>query len=113
VHELALSESIVDLVLESARRENLRAVTRVLVEVGADAGVESEALRFCFDAVTAATPARGAELVIETVPLRLRCRACAGEFEPESFFDACPFCGEHGATVLAGRELRVKSLEGE
>lgn len=113
MHELALSESIVDLVLECARRESLSAVTRVVVELGAAAGVEHEALRFSFDAVTADTPARGAELVIESVPLRARCRACAAEFEPENFFDACPRCGEHGAAVLAGRELRVKSLEGE
>jgi hydrogenase nickel incorporation protein HypA/HybF len=59
MHELALSQSIVDLVLERAAAERLRTVTRV-VEVGAAAGVDPEALRFCFDAVAEATAARGA-----------------------------------------------------
>lgn len=113
MHELALSESIVELVLEHARRAELRAVSRVVVEVGADAGVDGEALRFCFDAVTAGTAARGAELAVEAVPLRARCGPCGAEFEPEKFFDPCPRCGALGANIVAGRELRVKSLEGE
>jgi hydrogenase nickel incorporation protein HypA/HybF len=76
MHELALSQSIVDLVLERAAAERLRTVTRV-VEVGAAAGVDPEALRFCFDAVAEATAARGAELVIIGVSLRTRCRTVA------------------------------------
>jgi Zn finger protein HypA/HybF involved in hydrogenase expression len=46
MHELALSQSIVALVLERARATRLRTVTRVAVEVGAAAGVDPEALRF-------------------------------------------------------------------
>ena len=34
MHELALSQSIVDLVLERARVERVRTVTRVVVAVG-------------------------------------------------------------------------------
>lgn len=113
MHELALSESIVELVLEHARRAELRTVSRVVVELGADAGVDGDALRFSFDAVTAATPAQGAELSIETIPLRAGCRVCAAEFTPASALDPCPICGAHGTSILAGRELRVKSLEGE
>ncbi|HUJ87368.1 MAG TPA: hydrogenase maturation nickel metallochaperone HypA [Burkholderiales bacterium] len=113
MHELALSESIVQLVLECARSENLHAVTRVTLEVGAGAGVEAEALRFCFDIVSADTPAQGAELRIETVPLRGRCLRCAAEFEPASLVDSCPTCGAYAPELLSGRELRVKSLDGE
>ena len=57
MHELALSQSIVELVLERAAAERLRTVTRVVVEVGAAAGVDPEALRFCFEAVTEETAA--------------------------------------------------------
>ena len=84
MHELALSQSILDLVLECAAAERLRTVTRVVVEVGAAAGVDSEASRFCFDAVAEATAARGAELVILGVSLRARCGTCRHEFELSS-----------------------------
>jgi hydrogenase nickel incorporation protein HypA/HybF len=68
MHDLALSQSIVDLVLERAAAERLRTETRVVVEVGAAAGVDPESLRFCFEAVTEETAARGAERVCATRP---------------------------------------------
>jgi hydrogenase nickel incorporation protein HypA/HybF len=113
VHELALSQSLVEAVLERAQVEGMRSVTRVRLELGVAAGVEREALCFCFDAVTRATPAEGAELVVETVPLRGRCRECALEFEPAGLVAPCPRCGAYAPIFTAGRELRVKSFEGE
>ena len=55
MHELTLSQSIVDLVVECARKEGVRAVTRVVVEVGIAAGVEPDAMQFCFGLVAADT----------------------------------------------------------
>ena len=113
MHELALSQSIVDLVVEYARREGISAVTRVTVEVGAAAGVEPDALQFCFECVTGDTVAQGAELAIETIALWVRCRDCACEFAPAGIFSACPRCGGAAPELLRGRELRVKSFDGE
>jgi len=113
MHELALSQSIVDLVVDRAGKEGLHAVTRVVVEVGIAAGVAPDALRFCFDVVAADTLARGAELAIETITLQARCRTCACEFEPPRLISSCPRCGSPGPSLLKGRELRVKAFEGE
>ena len=113
MHELALSQNIVDIVVERARREGVHAVTRITVEVGMAAGVEPEALRFCFEIVTADTLARGAELAIETIALQARCRACALSFEPASLVSPCPHCGSYGPLLEQGGELRVKSFDGE
>lgn len=113
MHELALSQRIVDLVVERAQREGVRAVTRVTIEVGMAAGVEPDALRFCFDVVTADTLARGAQLAIETIALQARCRNCASRFEPASMISSCPHCGSYAPLLERGRELRVKSFDGE
>ena len=113
MHELALSQSIVDLVLGCARAEGMRTVTRVDVEIGAAAGVDPGALQFCFDVVVEETAAQGAELVIAAVPLRTRCRSCLHEFEPLGVLAPCPACGGSGAQLVQGRELRVKSFDGE
>jgi hydrogenase nickel incorporation protein HypA/HybF len=113
MHELALSLSIVDLVVERAAAERLRTVSRVVVEVGAAAGVDPEALRFCFEAVTEETAARGAELVIVEVPRRVRCGTCRHEFEPVATLAPCPACGRPGAELVQGRQLRVTSFDGE
>ena len=113
MHELALSQSIVDLVVECARKQGVHAITRVVVEVGLAAGVEPDALRFCFDVVAADTLAQGAELAIETITLQARCRDCAREFEPARPVSSCPRCGSYAPHLLRGRELRVKSFDCE
>jgi len=113
MHGLALSRSIVELVTERARAERFRAVTRVTVAVGVGAGVDAEALRFCWDVAAEETAARGAELVIGEVPLGARCRSCGHEFEPGAVLAPCPACGRPGVELVRGRELRVQSFDGE
>ena len=113
MHELALTQGIVDLATQVARTEGLHRVTRVVVEVGAAAAVVPDALTFCFDIVSTHTIARGAELVIETVALRAVCRGCGEEFEAASLASPCPDCGAYGPRLVSGRELRVKSLDGD
>jgi hydrogenase nickel incorporation protein HypA/HybF len=113
MHELALSHSIVDIAAECGRREGLCRITRVVVEIGEAAVVDPEGLSFCFGIVAADTLAQGAELSIEKIALRAACRACAAEFEPPHVASPCPRCGAYGASLLRGRELRVKSLDGE
>ncbi len=113
MHELALSQNIVDLVVERARREGVSAVSRVTIEVGMAAGVEPDALRFCFDIVTAETLVQGAELVIETIALQARCRNCGWKFEPADVVSSCPRCGTYAPLLERGRELRVKSFDGK
>jgi hydrogenase nickel incorporation protein HypA/HybF len=113
MHELALCQNIVELVVERARNEGVDRVSRVTIEVGVAAGVEPDALQFCFECVAADTIAQGAELAIEMIPLRGRCRECACEFAPKRMFSACPRCGSGAPTLLTGRELRVKTFDGE
>ena len=99
--------------VEFARKEGVHSVTRVTVEVGAAAGVEPDALQFCFKIVAADTLAQGAELAIETIALQARCRNCDCEFEPAQLVSSCPRCGSYAPLLLRGREFRVKSFDGE
>ncbi len=113
MHELALSESIVELVTECARRERIARVTLVVVEIGVAASIEPETLLFCFPIAAAETAAAGAELLINRVALRVRCSECGNEYEPPNLITACPACGSFAREVLAGREMGVVSFEGE
>jgi hydrogenase nickel incorporation protein HypA/HybF len=113
MHELALSESIVDLVANRARQEHIARVSRVVVEIGVAAPVELQALVFCFSVAAADTVAAGAELVVDRIGLQARCEDCGGQYAPETLFSPCPACGGFAREVLAGREMRVVSFEGE
>ena len=65
MHELALTQSLVDLVAE---RTAGRRVVAVHLRVGDRSGVVAESLEFCFDVVAADGPLDGARLVVDRVP---------------------------------------------
>jgi len=67
MHELALAESLVDLLGErlAARRLGGRTVVAVRLRVGREAGVMADGLAFCWDVVASGTPLAGSRLDIE------------------------------------------------
>lgn len=113
MHEMAIAQGILDIVLDTAARHEAAKVVRIKLQVGAMTEVEPEALKFCFAALAAETPAEAAELEIETTPLVGRCRDCGREFAVERFCFLCPGCGSAGVEIISGRELRVEHLEVE
>jgi hydrogenase nickel incorporation protein HypA/HybF len=113
MHELTLAQSIADLVSDCARRERMGRVTRVLVEIGVAAPVDAESLEFCFPIVANETVAAGALLVIDRIALKAKCEACQSEYAPEDLAASCPACGGFARTILAGREMRVVSFDGQ
>ncbi|MBU0456415.1 MAG: hydrogenase maturation nickel metallochaperone HypA, partial [Gammaproteobacteria bacterium] len=66
MHELTLCRNIVDIALDVI--EGDRKVHAVILELGALAGVQKEALLFSFDVVTQNTALAEAKLVIIDVP---------------------------------------------
>ena len=67
MHEMSLTESVVEIALEEARKAGASRVTRIRLEVGRLSAVVPEAMEFCFVAVASGTAAEGAELKIERV----------------------------------------------
>ena len=106
MHELAITQSVVDAVTE---RTGSAPVAAVRVWVGRLAGVVPDAMRFCFELVTAGTPLEGAVLEIEQPEGRGRCRDCGEEFLLPDLVLLCP-CGSADVEVLTGRELAVASV---
>jgi hydrogenase nickel incorporation protein HypA/HybF len=107
MHELAITQSIVEMVTERVPDEK---VVAVHLTIGRISGVLPDAIQFCFDVVAAGTPIEGARLRITEPPGRGRCRSCG----TESAFDAAPViceCGAADVDVLGGDELTVTALE--
>ena len=106
MHELSITQSVVDTVTE---RTGSAAVATVRVRVGALSGVVPDAMRFCFELVTAGTPLEGAALDIEQPAGQGRCHACGSQFALTDLILLCG-CGSADVEVLAGRELEVASV---
>jgi hydrogenase nickel incorporation protein HypA/HybF len=107
LHELAITEGLVDAVTE---RLPGRRVTLVRLEIGALSGVVADSVRFCFGLVTEGTNLDGATLEIAQPPAVCHCRVCVSEFEPDGPIAICP-CGSAEVTVLAGQDLKITSVQ--
>ena len=68
---------MLQLIEDSARQEEFSKVTVVWLEIGQLAGVDVEAMRFCFDAVTRGSLAEGANLEIIAIPGTAWCMNCS------------------------------------
>ncbi len=107
MHEMALTQSLVEAVCEHAAG---RRVHSVKLEVGALCAVVPDAMTFCFDLATEGTVADGARLDLDIRPGTARCRSCAAHFELTDPILLCP-CGSADVEVLAGRDLKILSME--
>ena len=107
MHELAITESVVDAVTQ--RLPGAR-ITWVRLEIGALSGVVADSVRFCFDLVTEGTNLEGARLEITETAGRCHCRVCGVDFEPDGAITLRP-CGSIEIKVLAGQELKIASVQ--
>ena len=113
MHEMSLAESVLQIIEDTARAQQFKQVRSVVLEIGALAGVEPEAMRFCFDAVTRGTMAEGAQLDIVETAGRGWCLDCEKTVPLAEQFALCPECGGGRVQVTGGSEMRVKELEVE
>jgi hydrogenase nickel incorporation protein HypA/HybF len=111
MHEMALAESMLEIVAATARRNGAGRVVVVRLEIGALAHVEPEALRFCFDAVTRGSVAEAARLDIVSTPGAAWCMQCAQTVPLASRGAPCPQCGSYQLAVAQGEEMRVQEIE--
>jgi hydrogenase nickel incorporation protein HypA/HybF len=113
VHELPVTEQILKVVLDHARKAEAHRVVHVNLVIGDLTTFVDESIQFYFDFLSRGTEAEGAALHIRRIPARVRCHACGGEFAPDGVDWRCPHCGGLGGEVLAGRESYIESIEVE
>lgn len=113
MHELAITQSMLDLVVEQAKQAGGSKVARIDLLVGEMCGFVKESVQFYFDLLSKGTIAEGASLNFTMVPATARCKVCGKIFEMKEFSWACPDCAQTSLDVIGGKELRVESIEVE
>lgn len=117
MHELSIVQSVLNMAEAELAKHELSRLTSVTVRYGALANVVPEAMTMAWECLTQDTPHQGSPLVLEEVPVVLRCHKCKTEFTPQDgsiLLAACPACGEDfGHQVVSGKELFLQSLEAE
>jgi len=111
MHEVALAQSVIDIVEAAARMHAATRVTRVRLEIGALSHVSPDALHFCFDAAARGTLAEDASLDILATAGEAWCMPCGATVELAARGEPCPVCGSYQLTVVRGEEMAVKDID--
>ena len=110
MHELSIAKEIIAIVTTETERLRLDRVTAIHLRIGALSGVDPEALSFGFEAATLDTPLAGTRLVIQSVPVRAKCRACGRQFDIEDLVFLCPGCQSVDVDLTQGQEMQIDHL---
>jgi hydrogenase nickel incorporation protein HypA/HybF len=113
MHELSITENMLDIVLEQAKQAGAKKVSAINLVIGELSGYAEESVRFYFDLMSRNTPAQGATLNFKSSPAQGRCRKCAQDFSLAQPDWTCPKCGANDLEITSGKELFVESIEVE
>ncbi|MDD5510097.1 MAG: hydrogenase maturation nickel metallochaperone HypA [Dehalococcoidales bacterium] len=113
MHELAITQSMLDIVLDQAEKAEAERVLAVKLSVGELSGFVEESVQFYFNFLVKGTIAEGATVSFTMVPAKARCRNCARVFKLKEFDWSCPDCGQDSIEITDGKELFVESIEVE
>ena len=111
MHELAICQALMNQVESIAAERNARSVVSIVVGMGPLSGVEAQLLKHAYPVASAGTIAEGAELVIEDLPVRIRCTECGSESDALPNKLVCKVCGDWRTTLISGDELMLMRIE--
>ncbi len=114
MHELPVTERILDVVKAHAERNNVQKVVSINLRVGELSDLEDEWIQNYFDYLSKDTVAEGAKLKIERVPVVMECEDCSNSFQvniKEMKEIQCPECDSKKCTLTSGKEYYIKDME--
>lgn len=111
MHELAICQSLMDQVENIAFERNAQGVTSIVLAMGPLSGVEAQLLKNAYPIASAGTVAEHAELIIEILPVRVKCTQCGSESDVLPNKLVCKQCGDWRTTLISGDELMLMRVE--
>ena len=111
MHELSVCRSLIAQVEAVAIQHGARAVRSIRICVGPLSGIDPDLLQRTYPLARAGTVADTAGLIIEHLPIRVRCERCGFESEAAPNRLICTRCGDWHTRLLSGDEMLLASVE--
>ena len=111
MHELAITEQILNLALRHAGEANARQVTDLHLEIGALSTIIDDSVQFYWDIISQGSLCQGAALHFHRTPARLHCQDCDQVYTLEHELTACPHCDGIHVKIISGQEFQLTSID--
>ena len=111
MHELSITESILNIASKHAATHGARRVTNLYLKIGQLSSIVDDSVQFYWDMISTGTICAGATLHFERVPAILECLECGRPYPIQQELTPCPECGSTRVKTIAGDEFQLESIE--
>ncbi len=110
MHELSVTESLLEIAQRHAVQAGARRVTDLYLVIGRLASIVDDSVQFYWDTLSQGTLCEGARLHFERIPAKLFCLNCGETYLLPQDLQPCPKCGSEQVKILGGTEFRLESI---
>ncbi len=110
MHELSIITSLIEQVEQICKEHEKNLVSKIVLRIGALEHINTETFLFMFEQTKEGTCVEHAKLNLIIEPIKIRCRKCSREYQPEDSIWLCPQCNEVGGEIIQGTEMILESI---
>jgi hydrogenase nickel incorporation protein HypA/HybF len=111
VHELAVTQSILEIALRHAENQKAKRISHLYIVMGEWSSTVDDSIQFYWDMISDGTIAKGATLHFTRTPVVINCLDCGHTYTPNSHELLCPICESIRIKVKTGEEFYLESIE--
>jgi hydrogenase nickel incorporation protein HypA/HybF len=111
MHELSVTEGLLSIVNEEAKKRGVKKVTSINLVIGELASIIDDSVQFYFNILSKGTASEGAVLFFHRIAAEYSCLDCKHVFEKKAYSYNCPLCGGKSVIVNKGQEFYIESIE--
>ena len=110
MHELGIAQEILNIAGQYIP-QNSNHVKSVTVKIGKLSNVFVDSLQFGYEVLSESTPFQNSELIVEEIPVTIKCNSCASTQVINGLEYLCKNCGSPDIKVISGNELQLVEIE--
>lgn len=111
MHELAVTESILKIVLDSAQQIQAASVTDITLTIGSLSSIVDDSVQFYWNHISQGTICANAKLHFNRIMATLQCLDCGATYPLIEELTPCPSCGSIKVVIQSGEEFQVDHIE--
>lgn len=111
MHELAVTESILDIAVKYAQQAEAQRVTDLYLVIGRLSSIVDDSVQFYWDMISENSLCAGSKLHFQRVPAQMLCLDCNQEYTLDSELQGCPHCDSAKVKVISGDQFFLDSIE--
>ena len=110
MHELVVTESLLELALKHAGNEHATKVTELFITIGALTSIVDDSVQFYWEIISRQTICENAKLHFERIPATFLCEKCGEKYTIGSELLPCPKCKSTAVKIVSGEEFFLNSI---